>query len=203
MSLAQWNQAGLIPPIDLINPPSGDRSPYKMSLLDFIQYFTQIGLNLKLHERIQILKGFINYRAELHKIGINDGFQWLNGSFVTRKELISDEAPNDIDVVTFFYLKKNQTQQDVVNSNPFLFQRVFHNQLKQTYLVDAYHEPIEIDNKAVIKSLIDQTAYWYSLWSHQRDTLIWKGFIEIELTPNDDVKAVEFLDKLENDLNLL
>ena len=38
--------------------------------------------------------------------------------------------------------------------------------------------------------LIDQTKYWFGLFSHQRDTFLWKGMLEIPLTDDTDVAAL-------------
>jgi hypothetical protein len=52
-------------------------------------------------ERAAILTGLLDYRAALRNVGIMDGFQWLDGSFVEDVEAIRSRPPSDIDVVTF------------------------------------------------------------------------------------------------------
>ncbi|MCX6872664.1 MAG: hypothetical protein NTW21_02495 [Verrucomicrobia bacterium] len=54
-----------------------------------------------------------------------------------------------------------------------------------TYRVDGYlvHLGARSDD------LVNQSAYWYGMWAHQRDTRLWKGFLEIDLDPADDVTA--------------
>jgi hypothetical protein len=35
-------------------------------------------------------------------------------------------------------------------------------------------------------------AYWYSMWSHRRDGM-WKGFVQIDLSPSEDTPALAIL----------
>ena len=49
------------------------------------------------------MAGFLDFRALLHSLGINTGFQWLDGSFMENVELLEQRAPKDIDVVTLSY----------------------------------------------------------------------------------------------------
>jgi hypothetical protein len=54
-------------------------------------------------ERLDILRGLLEYRAALGAIGIVQGFQWLDGSFVEDVEVTKGRPPSDIDVVTLAY----------------------------------------------------------------------------------------------------
>jgi hypothetical protein len=92
-----WNIAAVLPPI---RPgaagQSPDRSPDKASFSEVVERFA------KSPARLEILRGLLKYRTELRSRGIASGFQWLDGSFMENKEVLLAEAPNDIDVVTFF-----------------------------------------------------------------------------------------------------
>jgi len=52
---------------------SPDRSPYRVTLMDIVDRFSHSP------ERRLILNGFLDYRAAIHQIGLNNGFQWLDG----------------------------------------------------------------------------------------------------------------------------
>lgn len=54
-------------------------------------------------ERRELLKGLLEFRSELHRIGLVDGIQWLDGSFIENVEEIEGRHPKDIDVVTFLF----------------------------------------------------------------------------------------------------
>lgn len=97
VAIPQWNTLGLLPPIDPVNPTSAERSPYPVALLDVILRFATSP------ERCKVLKGFLDYRAALHGMGLVNGFQWLDGSFTEQVETLERRSPRDIDVVTFVY----------------------------------------------------------------------------------------------------
>ncbi len=84
--IPEWNPEGLIPPINEQNPAGMDRSPYEVDLLAFIERFAIS------QDRCQILHGYLSHRSELHRMGMAEGFQWLNGSFAENIELIDQRA---------------------------------------------------------------------------------------------------------------
>ena len=47
---------------------------------------------------------------------------------------------------------------------------------------------------------VRQVSYWYSLWSHQRETFAWKGFIQLDLAPGADESIEDILKKKEGEL---
>ncbi len=167
---------GVIPPINPLDPISPDRSPYSVALPDLILHF-----NMSPERRV-ILEGFLEYRKALHAVGLTDGFQWLDGSFMEDVENLENRPPKDIDVVTFYQLPAGVSQADVFNKNPMLFD---HDHVKATFKVDAY--PISLGASAV--RLVKQSAYWYSMWSHRRNDH-WKGYLEVPLSPNLDNDAL-------------
>ncbi len=187
VALPSWNSLGLIPPINEQQPTSAERSPYTVSLTDFVLRF---GLT---QPRREVLGGFLRYRAALHAAGFVSGFQWLDGSFLENIELLEARAPNDIDVVTFFDLPAGKSQMDMQQQFPDLFptSRDAQQKLKSTYSVDAYVEHL---GKAPSR-LVRQSSYWYSMWSHQRNQT-WKGYVQIDLAPTGDALAIAQLDNL-------
>jgi len=101
-------------------------------------------------------------------------------------------SPNDIDVVTFYILPVGQTQQTLAASHPQLFD---HDYLKNNYHVDAYFFELKY---STIARLIAETIYWYSLWSHQRNSLLWKGYLQIDLSPTNDSVALDNLNRIKS-----
>jgi hypothetical protein len=188
VAVPPWNSLGLIPPVDGTNPTSSERSPYTISLVDFVLRFGQTP------ERRMVLNGFLQYRAALNSAGLNKGFQWLDGSFLENIELIEARAPNDIDVVTFFDLPVGKSQKDLQSKFPELFPatRLAMQGLKSKFKVDAYIQ----DLGAAPVSLVNRSLYWYSMWSHRRDQ-VWKGYVQINLAPFEDAAAHEQLKNLE------
>ena len=175
--IPHWNSAGVIPPIRPGQAGhSSDRSPYIVCLGTVVERFATSP------ERITILEGFLNYRAELHNLGLTAGFQWIDGSFLEEIEVLESRTPRDVDVVTFVKFPVGENQASVYGRAPDLFN---HEQVKNTYKVDHYlmelGQPTEAWN-------VRNIAYWYSMWSHRRDGL-WKGFIQVDLDPSQDDDA--------------
>lgn len=177
-----FNLAGVIPPVALGESGNGDhRSPYKWSIIDFVSAFSYT------KERRNILKGFLEYRLSIYQTGVVSGFQWLNGSFVTDIEVLEFRAPNDIDVVTFFELPTGETQASLAKCFPKVF---IPSLSKQHYLVDGYWLQL---GKPMTSATIQRITYWYSMWSHRRGDELWKGFLEVELSPDLDKEALKLL----------
>ena len=61
---------------------------------------------------------------------------------------------------------------------------------KKRFGVDTYG--IAVDQHGPLR-LINETIYWYSLFSHKRVTHEWKGFLRIPLDPVDDTAAMTAL----------
>lgn len=186
-----WNIQGVISPIAIGEEGhSPKRSPYPISINEFVQNFAFST------ERIEILIGFLAYRRAIYLSGIEAGFQWVNGSFVENIESIAERAPNDIDVVTFSNLYK--TIPDYIDWAERNNNLVDNPIAKSQYKVDSYWVDMDLGfNEASIK----RCTYWYSMWSHQRDTNIWKGFFVIPLSPSDDIEALKYLSELNIESN--
>lgn len=181
--IPDWNIDGILPPINMADPTDFERSPYSISLTDLILRFA----NTK-HRR-EIIKGFMNFRSDLHESGLNEGFQWIDGSFLENVEKTEGRNPNDIDLVTFFILPEETSQEILLSSNQDLFNP---KRTKDEYNVDAYFVQLNSDE---YEMLIRQITYWYSIWSHRRDGQ-WKGFIQIELSGKEDQIAMSNLDAM-------
>ncbi len=176
LPIPKWTADGVLPPVDLADPTSDVRSPYRVALTDFVLRFASSAA------RMAIIDGFLGYRSELHAVGLTRGFQWIDGSFLENIETIRSRPPDDVDVVTFYQLPSGETQASILARNPGVFDR---DQLKARFSVDAFAQ----DLGSPSKDLVWWSAYWYGVWSHQRSTLVWKGFVEVDLDPSQDASA--------------
>lgn len=178
-----WNIHGVIPPIaENVGGGSFDRSPYEIGIVELVESFC---LN---HKRYSILHGFLSYRKKMYDMGYIVGFQWIDGSFCENCEILRKRPPNDIDVVTFFdpALKND----DCILDNSF-FEPQNKAIIKSKYFVDAYFMNIGLPADLFYTKMV---AYWYSMWSHQTDTGLWKGFLSVDLSPEDDILAMQILE---------
>lgn len=95
--------------------------------------------------------------------------------------------PNDVDVVTYFYLPDGESQETLYHKNTLIFDN---GQVKKAYRVDAYFCPLDGN---VCENHIQQISYWYSMWSHCRDSFVWKGFLQTSLDPIETESAMQLL----------
>jgi hypothetical protein len=179
-----WNSRGWIDPIDVLAPTSVNRSPYVVSLRDFVLEFATTP------RRASVLGGLLQYRSELHTAGLKNGFQWLDGSFLENVELLESRDPGDVDVVTYYQMPTNQTQASLKALSPDTFpvNAAEHKALKDRLHVDAYTMMLDQPPQVLVK----MTAYWYSMWAHRRD-FAWKGFVQVDLAPLEDALATAAL----------
>jgi hypothetical protein len=170
MANLEWNSRGLLDPIS--EPLAMDRAPYKLTPDAVVMRFATT------EERRRILRGWLSYRAELASIGIAQGFQWIDGSFMEDIETLEARPPGDIDVVTFYDLPPGQTQATLFAARPELFPVEEDEKaiLRQQFGVDGVMSCL----KASQRQLIRQLVFFYSLMSHRRDQT-WKGFVQVEL----------------------
>lgn len=184
------NASSVLPPF--IGEEPGVRasmSPYEADIEEFV---TRFATSL---ERVVILRGLLCFRRELRGIGVVDGWQWFDGSFVEDVEAIRRRAPADIDLVTFSRVPGDPAEKRrVVMANINLFDR---NRTKDLYKCDAFF--VDLDKKPEL--LIDDSRYWFGLFSHQRETALWKGMIKVAMQAqaNDDA-AFALLDQFEREL---
>jgi hypothetical protein len=180
VAIPEWTAGGVLPPIDALDPTSTSRSPYRVSPTDLVLRFGTSP------ERKSILNGFLGFRAALHDVGLTEGFQWLDGSFLEQVEILESREPRDIDVVTFFRLPAGETQRSIHARKPELFD---HDYVASTYFVDSYFMHLDSDDP---RNMVWWSAYWYSVWSHRRN-YIWKGFVELDLRDQGDATAEQLL----------
>jgi hypothetical protein len=181
-----FTPSGALPPF-LGNDPSvhAGLSPYQTTLTKLVDRFATSP------ERKKILDGFLKHRAALLSLGII-GFQWLDGSFLEDIETLKNRPPADIDIVTFVWRPQqyvnDQAAWDVlIQQNLGVFDPTM---AKATYQTDPYFVDIIFGPQFVIQ----QTAYWFGLFSHQRVTSLWKGMLMLPLdTHQDDAAAAQLL----------
>ncbi|WP_446469226.1 DUF6932 family protein [Xenorhabdus stockiae] len=186
-NIPEWNDMGLLPPIDENYPTSTNRSPYLTNSIELVKKFATT------QQRCDILYGYLNFRKELYFIGVVDGFQWIDGSFTEHIELIEKRPPNDIDVFTFYSIHESENESAIFSKNPQLFlpDRDSAAWRKQQFKVDAYWSSLSLPTKMIVKN----SVYWYSIWSHKRD-LSWKGFLEVPLSQSDDLESLRVLNEI-------
>lgn len=171
---------GVLPPFIPGSEPHehGAMAPYKVELIEFAERFSTS------EQRIEILKGLIAYREALRDIGVDSGFQWLDGSFVEDCENTRYRAPNDIDIITFAPRPEAYSNFDnwraLIGSRPDLFDP---ETTKEAFRCDAYF----VDLRVPPVYLVSQTRYWFGLFSHQRETFLWKGMVEVPFSPDDEL----------------
>ena len=183
MTIPDWNHDGVVPPIwpgtpDDEQDASFNRSPYLTSVVELVGRFAIT------RRRIQLLDGLLNYRAALHALEIRDGFQWIDGSFLEHVEADTDDPrlPNDIDVFTFYYLPGNADIGHVL-----LFDTDY---TTETFQIDAYGMEL---GKPLIQTRVENIVYWSGMWWHRRSSGLWKGFVQVDLNPDEDEQARQAL----------
>lgn len=185
-----FNDGGVLPPFvggDATGELQLPRSPYRGTMLSLVERFATS------RERGTILRGLIGLRAALRAAGLTEGLQWIDGSFVEDCETVKGRAPGDVDVVNLLRRPAALADDDAwmafLAANLALIDPA---QTKATFHCDAYFIDLDTDRTFVV----EQTAYWFGLFSHQRDTFRWKGMVQLELL-EDDGPAEAALDALE------
>jgi hypothetical protein len=133
-------------------------------------------------ERGAILEGLLNYRAVLLNLGIDQGLQWIDGSFVEDVEGTRGAPPRDIDIVTLAHrpasIASPADWESFVLAHPEVFDSA---QAKADFKCDAYY--VDLDSSPM--QMLEAAVYWHSLFSHQRVTSLWKGILAVPLVSND------------------
>lgn len=184
--LPVFNSSGVLPPF-IGERPGMERnlaSPYETTMSGFVDRF---GTS---QPRRQILRRLLAYRNALRNVGIITGFQMFDGSFVEDCERLRSRPPSDLDVVTFSHLPVPPHQVEVfAQQNAGLFDL---DAVKENFSCDSFFIDLTKDARYVVAD----TMYWYGLFSHQRDTFMWKGLVTVPLM-SDDSDALAALDLLE------
>lgn len=138
-------------------------------------------------ERAEILRGLLRYRAALGSLGITGGFQLMDGSFVEECEKQRGRPPSDIDLVTFAHRPTSDlgAWKALLAANQQLFNPLV---TKNSFRCDAYFVDLDIPPAKVVQ----QTFYWWGLFSHQKSTALWKGVVVVNLA-SDDAAAARLL----------
>jgi len=177
--IPEFTQSGVLPPFIEGQSPSasGAMAPYKVNLVDFVEKFSTS------EHRIEILKGFLEYRAEFKKLGLDSGFQWVDGSFVENVEKNRGRPPSDIDVITFAerpLVSDPSAWATMANSRLDLFHP---EASKKRYMCDAYFVDLNLPSRVIV----NRTSYWFGLFSHQKESYLWKGMLEICLSDDEEI----------------
>jgi len=164
------------------------RSPYMSTMTDLIRRFATSP------ERAEILRGLKAFRDAIREVGFQEGFQWIDGSFVEDCEAVKGRPPGDVDVVSLLHRPiphsgDEQWTMFVVQYGDNLLDQAY---CKVNFACDAYFIDLDIPPRAVS----EQTAYWFGLFSHQRDTFRWKGLVQVDLQ-SDDEAAMQLLAEIE------
>jgi len=130
-------------------------------------------------DRCALLAGLLDLRLALQRIGVTQGVQWIDGSFVEDVEATRSRAPADIDVVTIAARPENdQRWAQLVTANLDIFDS---NRSQAVFRCDHYF----LDTLKRPDLLVADAIYFSSLFSHQRTTSLWKGMIVVPLSPDD------------------
>lgn len=187
MPLPPFDMRGLLPPFIGTDATTPDRSPYWTSMADLAGAFGTTP-----HRR-NLLRNLIAYRALLAGEGYVGGIQFIDGSFVENVETLAGRDPGDIDVFSILNVPpKYVTDPATWQTSGFPFWRteiVDRIRNKDRFRLDTYAVLIE-ELQAQPMGLIRNIIYWYSLFSHQRDTFAWKGFAGLALDPVGDQAAL-------------
>ena len=129
--IPHMNASSVLPPYIGLEPGvKADMSPYVVSMSDVVARFaTSL-------ERVAILRGLLSYRDAVRALGLTEGHQWLDGSFVEDVESVRKRPPQDIDIVTFTpILGTVAAKRELVQANLAIFDSRI---ARQTYRCDAF-----------------------------------------------------------------
>ncbi|MED5549797.1 MAG: hypothetical protein VX529_10615 [Pseudomonadota bacterium] len=177
MSIPAFDGRGLLPPFRG-DAHGRDRSPYWVDMTTIVSAFATTD------RRKSLLRGFISYRQLLRHHGFDRGVQFVDGSFVENVEVIRGREPSDIDVFSLVHAPRNflaDPSSWVVQGLPIWNEEVQNaKKNKKRFNIDSYALLYE-EVAGHPLGLINHIIYWYSLFSHQRDTFSWKGFVGVDM----------------------
>ncbi|WFB67092.1 hypothetical protein [Chryseobacterium sp. WX] len=183
MPIPDFDHNNVLPP-HLGNPADPSHvSPYECTSIEFCLQFSTSP------SRIILLKNFIQFRSKIREMGLNYGYQWLDGSFLEDIEKSENRSPNDIDVVTFF----GGASMDLLENVNSEFPEFFNPKLsKSVYKMDHY--AVQVDYNPFFT--VESARYWIQLFTHKRNG-VWKGMVKIPLNSvNEDEEALNYLNTL-------
>jgi hypothetical protein len=169
--------SGVLPPFLGTTPTvPANMSPYTTTLARIAS--KPCGSN----ERKEIFRGLLRHRQELANIGLNDGFQWLSGSFMEDIEGLEKRHPKDVDVVTFCHRPAAAADDAAWQAFTAAHVRLLTSPLvKPAFKCDAYF----VDLNTAPANVVNQARYWFGLFSHRRGGL-WKGLLQVPLVVTQD-----------------
>lgn len=180
MAIPDFTDSGVLPPYLGPTPAAiAEMSPYPASLVEIANKMCAS------NERKAIMRGLLDYRQQLATIGLQEGFQWLSGSFMENIETLESRPPKDIDLVTFVH-RPAAVQADP-DWHAFVNQPLLNpKQVKATFQCHCYFVDLDSDPTGIVS----QTRYWFGLFSHRRGGL-WKGMLQLSLAVSaDDTDAL-------------
>lgn len=188
MVIPDWTSKAVIPMVRPVRREEQalqeNRSPYEATMMHMVERFAFTP------HQARLIHNLIDYRTALYAVGITDGFQWINGSFVehveTRPRPGKAPRPCDVDVVTFYHLPSQQTTE-----TDDLF-RV--SATRQRFNIDGYGIPLGVEFTA---DEVEAVAYWYGMWSLRIDDNEPKGFVQVHLDPQNDSNALRVLKEMQ------
>jgi hypothetical protein len=86
---------GLLPAFEGSDETTANRSPYDATMAEVVARFGGSD------ERRVLIRGLLDYRGLLLRLGYTDGIQFVDGSFVENVEAREGRPPRDIDVFSF------------------------------------------------------------------------------------------------------
>lgn len=199
VGIPDWELSGILPPWGVRGVAAGGaRSPYVCRLSEVV---ARLGTT---DHRTNLISGLLDYREQIRTLGFSTGFQWVDGSFVEARP--DNHPPRDIDLLTVPSTLPASVQalgspadqraelNNLAVAHPELFEP---GQSKAQFKVDAYWiVPDVIGRDGYTRQLL----YWFSLFSHRRQTREWKGFLQIDLSDAaGDDEARQMLEALEPD----
>lgn len=189
MPVPAFTLDGILPPFTGEPTDGATMSPFKVTMPEFVASFALTS------ERIEILEGFLEFRRRIHALGITRGIQWIDGSFVEMNDAV--RAPRDVDVVTFLLrppeIVERTAWEAAIDTHPELFD---HARVKRELKCDAYWVDLSV---AAPLYHVDQTRYWFGLFSHRRATQQWKGMLQLQLGSLPEDRAAASLLRLQDD----
>lgn len=169
---------GYLPPYLGGHPTrSHGMAPFKTTVMELATTFATTT------DRRVAFAGLLEFRQMLRSEGFENGFQWIDGSYVEACEYIRGRPPKDIDVVTFFRRPKRlRKQEDWHAFFHSTFKALFdRHSVRSKTCCDVYYEDLDLPSDV----LVARARYWFGLLSHQRSSGLWKGLLEIPLTSDD------------------
>lgn len=185
MSIPDFNNQGLLPPYNGEREDMHQASPYPATTLELCQKFGSTP------QRREILHGYLKFRSLLHQLQVVEGFQWVDGRFL-EQDTPKGDGPEYIQVVTF--CKDSPLFEDPTFDEISAPLTAPLEDIRKQFRVD----PLLVSLDWPLQDVISHTRHYSGLLSHQQETGVWKGMLEIKLhTLKEDAKAMDHLNQFE------